>query len=315
MLNRNLFLRHDARLNFAAEALLVGSILASGCGESARPTGSLSVFIQAEDTITEGLEAGTGPEQIVDGWSVTFDKYLVAIGHLHMRRMGGGGSFEEHDEIVTDLRRIPESGRPFAMGANLPEGRYSFEYRTPIAEMSMERDAAVSQADFDRMVAEGCTYLIVGSATNGMRTIRFDLCLAAETIYECSSMEGVEGIAIAAGANSAFMTIHGDHLFFNGFPEGAEGGVRRRAGWLALVDDATGRDGLVTKADLERTPVSILPASDYALSGAPQVDGMPIMNMATYARAQLMTQGHLNGEGECLANGMGHSHDELRRGL
>jgi hypothetical protein len=40
---------------------------------------------------------------------------------------------------------------------------------------------------------------------------------------------------------------------------------------------------------------------------------MAITNMALYARAQLSTQGHLNGEGECIANGVGHM--ELVRGL
>ncbi len=300
----------DTFLRVSSVAAL--SAMAFGCGNETVPTGSLTVSIQAEDTITAGLEAGSGDEQIVDGWSVTFEKYIIAIGHLHVAPAGGGaGGIDQHDELVIDLRSVPEAGRQFASATGVPEGRYSFEYEIPVAAADMERDASVSQADFDRMVAESCTYLIVGSATDGTDTVGFDLCLDAEAVFECSSMEGMEGIVVSAGTNAAFMTIHGDHLFFNGFPEAEEGGVMRRASWLALVDDATGADGMITNADLEMTPISILPSSEYALAGAPMVEGMAVTNMALYARAQLMTQGHLNGEGECLANGMGHSHEGL----
>jgi hypothetical protein len=302
-------LRSSAALSITTLAAL-GAV---GCGGDNTPTGSLIVSIQAEDTITEGLAAGMGDEDIVDGWTVTFDDYIVAIGHLHMSQMGGSFEVHEHDELVIDLQSVPATGRQFASIASIPEGRYSFEYQTPKAAADMERDASVSQADFDRMVAEGCTYLIRGSAVNGARTIRFDFCLDAEATFECSAMEGMEGIAISAGTNTAFMTIHGDHLFFNGFPAGDEAVVRRRAGWMALVDDATGADGMLTNADLEMTPISILPPADYSLAGAPTVEGMAITNMALYARAQLITQGHLNGEGECAANGVGHMH--LSRGL
>ncbi|GAB4201055.1 MAG: hypothetical protein OHK0013_12690 [Sandaracinaceae bacterium] len=296
-------------LDRSSVSLLTLTVLGTvGCGGNSTPTGSLIVSIQAEETITDGLSSGMGDEDIVDGWSVTFDDYIVAIGDLHLQQIGGTHEVHEHDEIVIDLQSVPATGRQFASIASIPEGRYSFEYSTPKADAEMERDASVSQADFDRMVAEGCTYLIRGSAVNGARTIRFDFCLDAEAAYECSAMEGMEGIVVSASTNTAFMTIHGDHLFFNGFPAGDEAVVRRRAGWLALVDDATGADGMVTNADLEATPISILPPADYSLAGAPMVEGMAITNMALYARAQLMTQGHLNGEGECAANGVAHMH-------
>jgi hypothetical protein len=297
--------------SLATTALGLASL--AGCGGSSTPTGELTVAIQAEDTISGGLAAGTGDEDIVDGWSVTFDKYIAAFGEVHIHAMAAGGSDVHADaNTVIDLRTVPETGRVVGM-ETLAEGRYSFEYGMPVATAELTRDSSVSQADFDRMVAEGCSYLIVGSATNGARTIDFDFCLDAEAVYECSSTDGMEGVLVSAGSSTAFMTVHGDHLFFNGFPAGDEGVVTRRAGWLALVDDATGADGTVDNDDLEATPISILPSADYSLSGAPMVEGMAVTNMSLYARAQLQTQGHLNGEGECLANGVGHMH--LDRGL
>lgn len=301
----------ENKLLIASVGLVALSLI--GCGESSTPQGALTIAIQAEDTITQGLAAGTGDEDIVDGWSVTFDKFVAVFGEAHLHPVGGGAEIHAHADLVVDLSTIPETGRVIHTGTH-PEGRYGFEYTMPVAETDMERDPSVSQADFDRMVSEGCSYLIVGSATNGTRTIAFDFCLDAEAVYECSSTDGMEGIVLSAGSTTSFLTVHGDHLFFNGFPAGDEGVVRRRAGWLALVDDATGADGTVDVADLEASPISLLPPSEYALSGAPMVEGAPITTMALYARAQLSTQGHLNGEGECLSNGVGHTHDHLRRG-
>jgi hypothetical protein len=301
-------------LRIKTRRVVLGALAAAlaGCGGSGSPNGDLTVAIQAEDTITEGLSAGTAEEQIVDGWNVTFDKYVTTFGELHLTPMAGGASVVTAMDLVVDLTTIPETGRVVRTGP-LAEGRYAFEYSMPVASAGMTRDTSVSQADFDRMVAEGCSYLIAGTAENGTRTITFDVCLDAEADYACSSTDGMEGIVVSAGSSTAFMTVHGDHLFFNGFPAGDEAVVTRRAGWLALVDDATGADGTVDNADLEGTPISILPASDYALTGAPTVEGMAITNMSLYARAQLQTQGHLNGEGECLANGVAHMH--LDRGL
>ncbi len=283
------------------------TLLASAIGCSSTPTGDLAVSLQAEDTIAEGLAAGTGDEEITDGWTIEYTKFIVALGHVHLQQAGGAVNEVEMD-LLADLRTVSSAGRTIQTLSGLPTGRYMFEYDTPIAEAEMTRDPSVSEADQARMVAEGCTYLIQGTATREMRSIMFDFCLAAETVLECSAMEGAEGIVINSGSNSAAMTLHGDHLWFNGFPDGDEGVVLRRAGWLALVDDRTGADGMLTNADLSATPVTVLDPTLYSLTGAPTVDDMPIVNMLQYARAQVTTQGHLNGEGECLANGMGHDH-------
>jgi hypothetical protein len=307
-------MNRDIIKNLLLASTSVGAASLAGCGGSSTPTGELTVAIQAEDTISGGLAAGTGDEDIVDGWSVTFDKFIATFGSVHIHQMATGGT-EIHTSanLVIDLRTIPETGRVVRAGAVASEGRYSFDYDMPVATADFERDSSVSQADFDRMVAEGCSYLVVGTGTNGSRSVDFDFCLDAEAMYECSSTDGMEGILVSAGSSTAFLTLHGDHLFFNGFPAGDEAVVMRRGGWLALVDDATGADGTLDNDDLEMTPISILPSSEYALSGAPTVEGMAITNMALYARAQLSTQGHLNGEGECIANGVGHM--ELVRGL
>ena len=54
------------------------------CGDGAG-TGSVQVFVEAEDTIPEGLSPG-GDEGIADGWTVTYDRFLVVTGNFRASR-------------------------------------------------------------------------------------------------------------------------------------------------------------------------------------------------------------------------------------
>lgn len=306
------------------------ALLLGACGETTAATGSLQFQIEAEDTVTEGLAAGTGDEQIVDGWTVTFDKYIVAVGHVEVE---GNGPTHLHgeDEIVVDLTQLPEGGLTLTTFEGAAVGAWpEVFWETPAAAADATRHDSVAQADFDRMVAAGCTYLIAGTISHpsGQRCIRgdstmctaatsiaFDLCVPAPTVFgPCESDTGIEGVVVTEGSTTtANFTIHGDHLFFNGFPMGAEGSVARRAQWLANADvDA---DGTVTQADLESIGEAdlgqLLPSDPgdgmpgFALGGAP----IELHDAWDYAIAQLKTQGHFQGEGECPFDGAAHAHE------
>ena len=307
----------------AARTLFTLSALAglAACGDDGVATGALQVQLEAEETITDGIPAGEGDDVIVDGWSVAFDRYVVAIGDVEIEG-GGDGHFHAHDAVVVDLAQLPEGGLPLATFEDVPAGLWpEVFYSTPVVTAEATRDASVSQADFDRMVAEGCTYLIAGTITNpsGERCLRgddtmctsateiaFDLCVPVPTVFgPCESDTGIEGVVVAEGTTTAVnFTIHGDHLFFNGFPMGAESVIERRAQWLANSDvDA---DGTVTKSDLESIGASDLGQllAGYELGGAP----IALDDAWDYVVAQLKTQGHFQGEGECPWDGMGHEH-------
>jgi hypothetical protein len=304
-------------------------LLLGACDGATTATGSLQLQLEAEDTITDGLEPGTGDEQVVDGWTVTFDEYVVAIGDIEIEG-GGEGHFDEHDVVVVDLTQLPEGGLTVASFEGMPVGAWpGVFWATPSAGAETMRHDSVSQADFDRMVAGGCTYLIVGtlSSPTGQRCVRgdstmcapatsvaFDLCVPAPTVFgPCESDTGIEGVVVTEGTTTtANFTIHGDHLFFNGFPIGAEGSVARRAQWMVNADvDA---DGTVTQADLESIGESdlgqLLPSDPgdgmpgFALGGAP----IELHDAWDYVVAQLKTQGHFQGEGECPIDGAEHAH-------
>src|SRR5690606_8081044 len=129
-----------------------------------------------------------------------------------------------------------------------------------------------------------------------------------ETVFGPCEIDEVPGFSVAAdGTTVVSATLHGDHIFFNGFPEGGEGGTVRLAQWIADCD--LDLDGEVTQAELEAIAPAALPELDgrYQLGGSPIT---PLESMWIYVSAQLKTQGHFQGEGECPFDGAEHHHDE-----
>lgn len=311
-----------------------------GCGsddEGATGKGSLSVLVEPEDTIIEGIEAGSSDESIQDGWSAAFDRFIVTIGEIDVHLSTDESVDAEAEEAyAVDLTRIGESGLELWKLDGLQEGRWELHYATPGAVHGALRHESVSEADFEEMVDADFTYLIDGTlskadgqscppaslASAGTREpngntsggndcydapqVRFNFGATAETLFGPCELDEVPGFAITANqTESIALTIHGDHLFFNGFPEGSESGTVRLAQWLADCD--LDLDGTVTRAELEAITPAELPELDperYQLGGSP----IELETMYDYAIAQLKTQGHFRGEGECAVDGEAHDH-------
>lgn len=314
-------------------------VLLAGCGEdSTDDTGELTVVVESESTITAGLDPGDEVENIRDGWQVRFDKYIVTIGEIETH-LSSDERVEAHgDELFTvDLKAVPESGLPLWTLSGLRAGRWEFYYSTTGAAHGSTRHESVSEADFAAMDSADATYLIAGTltqtggqscppaslATPGTATasganaagdpcydnptISFELLASAETRFGPCEVDEVPGFSIAAGGTQTVATtLHGDHLFFNGFPEGDEGGVLRLAQWLA--DSDLNLDGQVAREELEAiAPADLAEIDDrYQLGGSPIT---PLDTMWEYVEAQLKTQGHMNGEGECPFDGAVHDHE------
>jgi len=300
-------------------------------------SGTLSVLLEPEDVIIRGLEAGDSSDNIRDGWSVEFDKYLIGLGHIDAHL-----ATDEHvtaeDEAVfaVDLTQLPTAGLDLWELSELKRGRWEFFFEQ--SGHGAKRHESVDEADFSEMVDNNYTYFIDGKLSkaggqscppaqlaepgdkksNGEKSgndpcyaaseIRFELGVEAETVFGPCETDGVPGFSIAANdRQTVSVTIHGDHLFFNGFPEGGEGGVTRLAQWLADCD--LDLDGTVTREELEQIDPAQLPQLDdrFQLGGSPI---SPLTNMYEYVSGQLKTQGHINGEGECPIDGVEHEHSD-----
>lgn len=317
----------------AAPMFLTAAIALTGC-TSSTATGSLDVLLEAEDTVVEGLTPGTEGESIQDGWTVSFNRYIAAIGPIHVIQSSDASVEEEALEThVVDLTALNAGAVSLWSFTDLAEGRWDFNYETPSATASSIRDDSVSAEDFDAMVAAGWTYLVDGTLTksdgiscppaalaqpgsatsNGQTNKDGDPCYDAPSIsfmfgataateFGPCEIDEVPGVSVVANDTvSAAASIHGDHLFFNGFPEGDEGGVSRLAQWMADCD--LNLDGMVTAEELMAIAPEQLSEIDerYQLGGSPIT---PLNNMYEYLRAQMKTQGHFQGEGECALDGV-----------
>jgi hypothetical protein len=284
-------------MKLATLSLLLFPLAACG-GDDAGGAGTVQVLLEAEDTIPDGLVAGTGEEDIVDGWDVTYTRYTVAFGNVTASRSADpDGALEDPAVRVIDLRSVPATGTVTATFEDVVADRFDVVgFELPVATAAATRDASVPQADFDTMVADGLSQWVSGTATMGAESIDFDFRITGGVAFEhCGPEEGDTGFAVPdGGTTQAAFTIHGDHFWFNAFPEGFEGTIERRAGWLALADaDA---DGTLTAAELDAaTAATLFPAPTYSLGGGP----IPVTNGATWVRAQAYTTGHFAGEGEC----------------
>lgn len=307
-------------------ALLLST--ATACSEAEDESGgTLSVLLEAEDTITEGLDPGMGVENVLDGWQIRFDRYIAAVGDIRVTYATDRGvRASDADVFVVDLSRVPASGLPLWVLPGLRAGRWEFGYSLGGAVGAI-RHESVAVADFDALTAADATYLIAGTLTqsggrscpppslaapgaatpSGTSTagqacyenpaLTFEWLVPARTSFGPCELDGVPGFSVAErSTQTVAATLHGDHLTFNGFPEGDEGGVLRLIQWLADCD--LNVDGAVTRDELEAVPPSALAELDarYQLGGSPI---QPLDTMWTYVVAQLSTQGHMNGEGEC----------------
>jgi hypothetical protein len=276
--------------------------MAAGCGDDGGSGGSgnLSVLLEAEDTITSGLQAGTGTENILDGFDIDFSRYVISVGLVDMSQLDGANPQSSDAVVVADFTRLGTTPPELTAFEGIPIGQYTeFGFQTPAPDSSAFNLNA-EDADYDTMLANGWSYIIDGTITRVDDGAERDFLIEADvpSIFTSCAVEGLQPGVNVSTNSSVTITMHGDHMFFNGFPE-EEGNVMRQAEWLWEVEDIDD-DGLLTKTDFEAaTDIGALfpspPQGNYELTGGP----LPISNAWDFIRAQLGTQGHIFGEGEC----------------
>lgn len=282
------------KLHAAVAAL---SILGVSCGDDdSAGTGKLRILLQAEASITDGLDRGDDVENTRD-FSVRFSKYLIAIGNVRLSKAASKAEASLPDVFIADLKQVGEQGVELGVLDNIATGQWDrFGYETPAANGKTKKLGNVADADFDLMVENGWTYWIEGEVLrNGEDPVSFIIQTETATVFEGCELDGEPGVAVSQDGSSASLTIHGDHIFFNAFPSSSEGSIERLAGWV--VDADQDMNNQVSTDDLSSVDATEVFTSTrgYSVNGAP----IDIENALDYVRAQLATQGHFNGEGEC----------------
>lgn len=144
--------------------LLLSALSLVACGDPG--TGSLSVLVEAEDTITGGLEPGEGVENIRDGWSVGFDRYIAVLGPVDLHYATDASlEAEAPASYAIDLTKIPAQGIELWKLDELREGRWEFGYQLAGGAHGAERHSTVDEDTFAAIVEGDLSYWISGVLT------------------------------------------------------------------------------------------------------------------------------------------------------
>ena len=297
-------------------AIVTLMLASSACGAATGggPTGAAEFFVVPEDSITAGLDPGTEGDAISDGWTVRYQKFLIAVGDIHASRSADPNDTIEDTTIhLVDMIHAPATGVSIAKFEGITADRWDkLGYVMPAAKSTDARDSDISDDDAKLMIDNSYTIYFEGTIakTDGQScdinapttcvdeaTVAFKWGVSNPTSFDdCGSADGDKGFAVPSGGSVQLKpTIHGDHWFFSNIAQGSEEITTRKAQWIANVD--ANHDGETTIDELKAADAGkAFPASDgYVLSGGV----IPVNNAFDYLIAQSSTLAHLNGDGDC----------------
>lgn len=262
-------------------------LLGAGCSPG---NGAVAVHTWGEAYIEEGIPS----DEFVDGWSVRYDKFLLVLRDV---TVADGATIGARWEAATVFDLVRPGPKPVVTFRDLearPWPSFSFQ----IGPSSPDAALAPGVTEADRALLGAASLRVVGVATDGTRTKRFDWSFARPTRFaDCrGDKDGrlLIGVSpIEGGVDSVQLTIHGDHLFYDDLQAGS---ARLRFGPIADADaDA---DGAVTLAELDAVRLATIPKSSgaYGTGSASDVD-----TLGAFVAALARTVAHFRGEGECVA--------------
>jgi hypothetical protein len=249
----------------------------SACEPPDAAQASLRVSIYGEEFIEDKIPAA----EVVDGWEIEFSTFLVSVrgiaadgepvagAHLFDLTVPSGGEGHEVAEILVPSGLTEHLDYEIAPADSFDGGN------APAAQRSM-------------MASSGYSMYVEGTAAREGETKTFAWGFSNATLYTHCHIDR----DLAAGeADSAEITIHADHLFYDDL-ESEEPNV---AFDLLARADVDGDDE-VTPAELE--------GLDITAEARYQVGSRPISDLWGFVAAQTATVGHFDGEGHCDAEPM-----------
>lgn len=275
-------------LRMSIFAGLVGAVAVACTGEDVAGSGALQLSATGGAVMREGYpyeEPGLSRLAFVDGWRLTFDRYILAVGEVRLHEQLPDQQSREGPlvaswtgPVVLDLMR-PPSGVEFATLEDLPALRHDLGLDVVVATAAAENVSATPE-DYQTMVDNGWTFWASGTATRmdaGTSTsVRFSVGFAAPTrFFRCvNGVDATRGIAIEASSTvGAYIYPHSTHLFWDVL---AAGDAQLRFDpWAAVAGD----DGVVTAEELASQ--DLLDLRDR--------DGSPLLDPVTFQQVRYDT--------------------------
>ncbi len=179
------------------------------CDDEAGGQGTVSVFVYGEDFIELGIPA----DEMADGWSVTFDRFVVTV-----------------EDVVVGGVSMPPSE---AIDISIETGGVGHSLSSAVVPAGTHTDSSFVISSVD----------VAGSATKDGITRTFAWVFDDPTGYAACETT----TAVRDGATAEFeITVHADHFFYDSLVADEPAVV-----FQALADADTDADDVISRAELE----------------------------------------------------------------
>jgi hypothetical protein len=284
-------------------ALLLAPLAAAACGGD-DGKGSAKFTTWGEAYIEDGIPADAmGEDGFVDGWSLKFDKFLVAFHGIVVANDQGEKAAQMSGSRLVD--NVQKGRKDLVTFPDLDASAWnevSYQIKPAAADSVL---VGATAADRDMMVSKGYSMYVSGSASKpaggggSMTTKTFRWGFAAATQYsDCQQAEegghAIQGIVVTdGGTDTSELTTHGDHFFYDRLMASPDPAVRTMLRFEEKAAADRNADGEIT---LEELGMAAIDVTRYNVSGA------DVSNLGGFVSFLARTVGHFRGEGECLVS-------------
>ena len=295
---------------------LLGVLSFASCvSEDMAGEGSLALTVSGGAALREGFPYtdGSVTYAFVDGWTLEFDKYIVAVSDVHLDEQDDGAEVARWDgPKVMDLSAEGTGAESLTTIDDIPARRLDLGFNF-VAPVEIPKRSSASEEDIEEMIENGWSLLVAGEAVHPdtHRTVRFEIGLeTAARYYECiNGKDETYGIAIEANKTTgAYIYAHAIHLFWDTLASGDED-LRFEA--FAAV---AGEDGIVTAEELKNQDLTDLKDAEgnrledaqgepvvYNDGGLLAPDNWTLYHFVQYAAR---ASNHFNGTGLCKSENL-----------
>lgn len=275
--------------------LLLGATACSDAGE-----GTASFTTWGEEYIEEEIPSDpSGEGGFVDGWSVRYDKFLVAFHGITVADADGKVAAEQQGSILVDNT---QPGKKELVSFRKLEAKHwdrvSYQIKPPTQDTTL---VSASEADLKLMLDHGYSIYVEGTAEKEVDgtlvTKSFHWGFDTKTQYrDCQQAEesgqAIEGLVVTEGGDDkSELTTHGDHFFYDRLAESADPAVKTSLRFEEKAAADADDDGEITLEELGKAKLNL---KLYNPSG------FEVANLGEFMTALSRTVGHFRGEGECV---------------
>lgn len=275
-------------------------LLASACADE---EGTAQFTTWGEEYVEHQIPAdATGQRGFVDGWTLKFDKFLVAFHAITVAdddgKVAAVASGSQLVDNVVPGRKVLASF-PDLKAQHWP--RVSYQIKPALPDSVVVSGTA---ADRELMVQNGYAIYVSGTASKPgadgppiVKTFHWGFRTATQ-YHGCrqpaESGRELEGIVITGGGtDTSELTTHGDHFFYDRLLASPDPAVPTSLRFEEKAAADANHDGEVTLEELNAVPLDLTRYNPSSLEAS---------SLGAFVSALARTVGHFRGEGECTVS-------------